>query len=157
MLYMFLFCVGVLYSPVFITCSPRYLCPPRVPISQLTLCYIATNITQQTQTTHREGSVAGLGPVFIQFSAVRARAQPADISLYTASVSSMPRCFMAKKLKYPYQQWKETKLEEDQDDHVAPVAAKSFPGSHHLDCFLRCVDWPFRDKSDNRTTLLPKL
>ena len=45
--------VGVLYSPVF-TCSPRYLCPPRVPISQLTLCYIATNITQQTQTTHRD-------------------------------------------------------------------------------------------------------
>ena len=41
----------------------------------------------------------------------------------------MPRCFMAKKLKYPYQQWKETKLEEDQD-HIAPAADKSFPGSH---------------------------
>ena len=37
------------------TCSPRYLCPPRVPISQLTLLlHFATNITQQTQTTHHD-------------------------------------------------------------------------------------------------------
>ncbi len=37
------------------TCSPRYLCPPRVPFSQLTLLlHFATNITQQTQTIHRD-------------------------------------------------------------------------------------------------------
>ena len=147
---MFLFCVGVLYSPVFITCSPRYLCPPRVPISQLTLL-LHCNKYHTTNTNNLSRGVSGWSGSYIHtifcrqshllfISAVRARAQPADISLYTASVSSMPRCFMAKKLKYPYQQWKETKLEEDQDDHVAPVAAKSFPGSHHLDCFLRCVD-----------------
>ena len=26
--------------------------------------------------------------------------------------NSMPRCFMAKKLKYPYQRWKETQAED---------------------------------------------
>ena len=114
------------------TCSPRYLCPPRVPISQLTLLLHCNkyHTTNTNNPSRHEGSVAGLGLVFIQFSAGRARTQRDWQLTYTASVSSMPRCFMAKKLKYPYQQWKETKLEEDQD-RLAPVAAKSFPGSHH--------------------------
>lgn len=60
-----------------LTCSPRYFCPPRVPISQLTLLlhcnkYYTTNTNNHVS---HEGSVAGLGPVFIHFSAVRARAQ----------------------------------------------------------------------------------
>ena len=31
---------------------------------------------------------------------------------------------MAKKLKYPYQQWKETKQEQEEE-------AKTYPGSYH--------------------------
>ena len=76
--------VGVLYSPVF-TCSPRYLCPPRVPISQLTLFLLHCNKYYTTNTNNpprHEGSVAGLGPVFIQFSAVRARPQPARLTTH---------------------------------------------------------------------------
>ena len=43
------------------------------------------------------------------------------------SVSSMPRCFMAKKLKYPYQQWKsQTRPETDAENDIAPT-----PGSYH--------------------------
>ena len=146
---------------VFILCwSSLFTCVHHV-FSSLSLSTTCTNLTinpllhcnkyHTTNTNNPPRGVSGwsgscIHTIFCRqshllfISAVRARAQPADISLYTASVSSMPRCFMAKKLKYPYQQWKETKLEEDQDDHVAPVAAKSFPGSHHLDCFLRCVD-----------------
>jgi len=56
---------------------------------------------------------------------------------------------MAKKLKYPYQQWKETKLEEDQDDHVAPVAAKSFPApAGATDGCLR-PDTPGEEEADH--------
>ena len=116
------------------TCSPRYLCPPRVPISQLTLLLHCNKYhTQQTQTTHRDMRGQLLVWVSYSYNFMPAEPEPSaqDWQLtYTASVSSMPRCFMAKKLKYPYQQWKETKLEEDQD-RLAPVAAKSFPGSHH--------------------------
>ena len=43
----------------------------------------------------------------------------------------MPRCFMAKKLKYPYQQWKETKQEQHEDqsdnDKTSPGSYWSFP------------------------------
>ena len=157
--------VGVLYSPVFHVFSSLSLsatCTILTINPFVTFCnkYHTTNTNNPSR---HEGSVAGLGLVFSynflpSEPETRDQPPPGDWQLtYTASVSSMPRCFMAKKLKYPYQQWKETKLEEDQDDHVSPVAAKTFPGSHHLDCFLRCVDWPFRDRSDNGATLLPKL
>jgi len=55
---------------------------------------------------------------------------------------------MAKKLKYPYQQWKETKLEEDQD-RLAPVAAKSFPAPAGApDACLR-PDTPGEEEADH--------
>lgn len=59
------------------TCSPRYLCPPRVPISQLTLLLHCNkyHTTNTNNPSRHEGSVAGLGLVFIQFYAGRARTQ----------------------------------------------------------------------------------
>ena len=123
--------VGVLYSPVFHVFSSLSL---STTCTNLTINpFVTTNITQQTQTTHRDMRGQLLVWVSYSYNFMPAEPEPSaqDWQLtYTASVSSMPRCFMAKKLKYPYQQWKETKLEEDQD-RLAPVAAKSFPGSHH--------------------------
>ena len=40
----------------------------------------------------------------------------------------MPRCFMAKKLKYPYQQWKETRQESENSGDCESV--KTSPGSY---------------------------
>mgnify|MGYP007048340728 CR=1 FL=1 len=125
--------VGVLYSPVFHVFSSLSLsttCTNLTINPFVTLQQISHNKHKQPIETWGVSCWSGscIHTIFCRQSQTPASAT--DYSLYTASVSSMPRCFMAKKLKYPYQQWKETKLEEDQD-HLAPVAAKSFPGSHH--------------------------
>lgn len=112
-----------------------HLCSTCSPLSLSTICTVNQShnlpitLQQILHNQHKttEGSVAGPAPIY-SFSAIRAP-RATDISHYTASVSSMPRCFMAKKLKYPYQQWKETKIEEDQD-RITPVSTKSSPGSH---------------------------